>query len=262
MLQLGNATEIAGSLWQRLWPRYVLAALEHDRIVLQRWMPSQQTPGPCWILRLPEGVIVEGQPLQVAALGELLGDFLAEQRLTGAHVLAVLPPAATRLPRGACHLFANDVLRGIDSSLVQAWIDVFARADLVLDRLVPAGLCWMLFAQPSLQGAASRDLSVFLHGESSGCELWAWSGWELWAHFRDHCSVSLLWRDVEPVLRGLMAAQGCRRMLVWFEAEEDVNPPVEIAAPGVLMHAESSGFGNVALAGLVRAELTAPQEHR
>lgn len=220
-------------------------------------------PCPCWTLRLPDGVIVEGQPLQVEALGELLGDFLAEQRLTGAHVLAVLPPSATRLPSGSFHLNANHVLHCTDLSLVQAWIDVFALADLVLDRLLPACLCWMLFAVPPGRGAESRDLVVFLHGESSGWELWAWSAWELLAHFGWNSSSSLLWRDAEPVLRGLMAAHGCPRMIVWFDAVDCANPPMGITAPGQqLMHADPRGFGSVAIAALAQAELTGQQEYR
>lgn len=80
----------------RLFPRRVWIALE-DRAVTVLTTKGRGQPLQLDLLRrvsLPAGACSGGEPQQVMALGDLIGDLLVELGLVGAEVVAVLPAAA------------------------------------------------------------------------------------------------------------------------------------------------------------------------
>lgn len=140
--------------------------LEGERIAWQERVP------------LPAGLCLNGEPLMVEALGDLLGDLLVERGYAGAHVKAVLPRAASawRLiewPEAAWpeqpellvrqqqdelglpwSLQDADVLLdpllaepprsllvAAQRSLLEAWIEVFSQAGVALDGLEALPIC-------------------------------------------------------------------------------------------------------------------------
>jgi Tfp pilus assembly PilM family ATPase len=150
-------------------------ALEGERIAWQERVP------------LPAGLCVNGEPLMVEALGDLLGDLLVERGYAGAHVKAVLPRAATawRLiewPEAAWpeqpellvrqqqdelglpwSLQDADVLLdpllaelprsllvAAQRSLLEAWIEVFSQAGVALDGLEALPICLWRAVKPQL----------------------------------------------------------------------------------------------------------------
>lgn len=170
-----------------LFPRRVYLQLE-DQAVTAMVLEGER---PIWNERvpLPEGVCDQGAPLEVEALGDLLGDWLIERGYPGAHVKAVLPRAATawrvvewpdgqwpeqpellvRQQKQALHLpwdlhdadlFLEPLIGGPPRSLLvavqrgvlEAWIEVFSQAGLVLDGLEPLPICHWRAVQPCLQG--------------------------------------------------------------------------------------------------------------
>ena len=146
---------------------------------------------------LPGGVCEGGAPVAVEALGDLLGDWLVERGYPGAHVKAVLPRAATawrvvewpdgqwpeqpellvrqqqrelRLPWDLhdADLLLEPLEGGPPRSLLvatqrgvlEAWIDVFSQAGLVLDGLEPLPICLWRGVQSRLQGGVALWLQL------------------------------------------------------------------------------------------------------
>lgn len=202
----------------RLFPTYVLALLSAETLFFQRWDPGQTRNFPVWTLRVPEGVICGGQPLYVEALAELIGDFLAQQRLTGAHVYAAMPAEATCLPfsgndwlesrelvalgqdqegwirvnHGHCRLLTR-------SDAVAAWATVFQMADLVLDRLVPMMSCWIDFLATSCSSEQDhvRILKLCLGSHPRGLDALAVLNREVvWYSRFDHSGLGL-WEAID-----------------------------------------------------------------
>jgi Tfp pilus assembly PilM family ATPase len=127
---------------------------------------------------LPEGLCVNGQPMAVEALGDLLGDLLVERGFPGARVKAVLPRAATTWrviewpqskwpdepellvrqqqldlalpwslqqadlflePLGAAP--PRSLLVAVQRDVLESWIEVFNQAGVVLDGLEALSIC-------------------------------------------------------------------------------------------------------------------------
>ena len=152
-----------------------------------------------WLERvpLPPGLIEAGEPQQLEAVGDLIGDLLIERGFAGARVRAVLPAAATDwrvlvwpeglapedplpllrqhqaelglaldleevdlelLPRPGCP--AEALLVTARRRLLQAWIDCFASAGVAVDALEagPVCLCRAAAALGELPLAALLEL--------------------------------------------------------------------------------------------------------
>jgi len=125
--------------WQlvssKLFPRFILVGLDDQQLSLQEWRPGRHRPFPVWKLRLPQGVCQDGHPFDVEALGDLIGDFLVDQGIVAAHVLAVLPPACSswRVLSGAQE---SRLARRLDQGAL-AWLtplDPCLRLPLALDE--------------------------------------------------------------------------------------------------------------------------------
>lgn len=95
-LVLAGARQQLQPLIARLFPRRVWIALE-DRAVTVLTTKGRGQPVQLDLLQqvsLPAGACSGGDPQQVMALGDLIGDLLVELGLVGAEVVAVLPAAA------------------------------------------------------------------------------------------------------------------------------------------------------------------------
>lgn len=165
-------------------------ALEGERIAWQERVP------------LPAGLCVNGEPLMVAALGDLLGDLLVERGYAGAQVKAVLPRAATawRLiewPEAAwpeqpellvrqqqdelglpwslqdADLLLEPLLGdpprsllvAVQRALLEAWIEVFSQAGVALDGLEALPICLWRAVKPQLARQGSEGLLALLQLE-------------------------------------------------------------------------------------------------
>ena len=152
---------------------------------------------------LPAGLCVNGEPLAVDALGDLLGDLLVERGYPGARVKAVLPRAAAvwRLiewPDGSWpeqpellvrqqqdelglpfSLQDGDLLLepmlappprsllvAVQRGLLEAWIEVFSQAGVALDGLEALPICLWRAVKPWLEQQGSDGLRVLLQLEA------------------------------------------------------------------------------------------------
>jgi type IV pilus assembly protein PilM len=135
-------------------------ALEGERIAWQERVP------------LPAGLCVNGEPLMVEALGDLLGDLLVERGYAGAHVKAVLPRAATawRLiewPEAAWPEQPELLVRQQQDELGLPWS--LQDADVLLDPLLA-----------ELPAPCSWPHSVLCWRPGSRCSarpVWPWTAW-------------------------------------------------------------------------------------
>lgn len=125
--------------WQlfssKFCPRFILVCLDDHQLYLQEWRPGRHRPFPTWQLRLPKGVCQDGCPVDVEALGDLIGEFLLDQGIVGAHILAVLPPACSgwRVLSGAQE---SRLVRRLDQGAL-SWLapqESFMRLPLALDE--------------------------------------------------------------------------------------------------------------------------------
>jgi hypothetical protein len=202
---------------QLLAPRVLIEL--HDRSLLVKALGRQarQTIE----VPLPQGVCRQGEPLEVEALGDLMGDLLLDQGLAGARISAALPLQACRwkliqwpleaVPDDPC-----EALRLIDPDLdlpcslaeayldlqvlpglpprclvvaaprrvVDGWAKVFDVAGVQLQRLEPAQVCEWRHVRQRLAPAKSNP-----EGDTSGdTETDHWL-LELQA---DHCRLWLL----------------------------------------------------------------------
>ncbi|MCT0218970.1 hypothetical protein KQ304_08155 [Synechococcus sp. CS-1329] len=80
----------------RLFPRRVWLEFDDDAVTVLTTRGRGQPPQLELLRRvpLPQGACSAGEPQQVMALGDLIGDLLVELGLVGARVVAVLPAAA------------------------------------------------------------------------------------------------------------------------------------------------------------------------
>lgn len=80
----------------RLFPHRVWLELNDDAVTVLTTRGRGQTPQLGMLRRvpLPQGACCAGEPQQVMALGDLIGDLLVELGLVGAQVVAMLPAAA------------------------------------------------------------------------------------------------------------------------------------------------------------------------
>ncbi len=186
-------------------PQLVLLELHDD--ALKGQSHSALRPGPVTIdTPLPPETCRAGMPLELEALGDLIGDLLVRDNLINAYVLASLPPEAS-LCRVVEWPSADPVpenplaaLRTLDPPLnlpysladacldvqplpghpkrlllaatprvlVEAWEEVFDHAGVKLDRLSPAQTCLVAGLAPELSGLAASELvAVIDPGEES-----------------------------------------------------------------------------------------------
>lgn len=184
-------------------PQLVLLELQDDSLKGQSH--SARRPGPVTIdTPLPPETCSGGMPLELEALGDLIGDLLVRDNLINAYVLASLPHEAS-LCRVVEWTSADPVpqdplaaLRKLDPplnlpyslsdacfdvqplpghpkrlllaatprKLVEAWEEVFDLAGVKLDRLAPAQTCLLAGLAPELTMLASTELvAVVVPGE-------------------------------------------------------------------------------------------------
>ena len=186
-------------------PQLVLLELQDD--ALKGQSHSASGPGPVTIdTPLPPETCREGMPLELEALGDLIGDLLMRDNLINAYVLASLPPEASQWrvvewpsadpvpenplaamrtldpPLNLPYSLADaclDVqplpghpkhllLAATPRKLVEAWEEVFENAGVKLDRLSPAQTCLLAGLAPELTGLAASELvAVVAPGEES-----------------------------------------------------------------------------------------------
>ena len=184
-------------------PQLVLLELHDDRLKGQSH--SARRPGPVTIdTPLPPETCRDGMPLEAEALGDLIGDLLARDKLINAYVLASLPPQASQwrvvewpsadpVPENPIAALRNldpplnlpyaladaclDVqplpghpkrllVAATPRELVEAWEEVFDLAGVRLDRLAPAQTCLLAGLESELKGLASSELvAVVAPGE-------------------------------------------------------------------------------------------------
>lgn len=206
---LSGVQDQLGPLRAWLFPRRVHLHLEDQAITAM----ALDGAAVSWLERvpLPQGLCVDGQPRQVEALADLLGDLLVERGFTGVSLTATLPPAAAqlrlvrwasgRLPqdpdlqllRQQSSLALSDPWQDLDlqrrdhegsgqratslvvsapSALLESWISLFNQAAVRLDRLEAVQLCLCRALQPLRQQAGSgRGLSFLLQLEAWGSAL-------------------------------------------------------------------------------------------
>jgi len=186
-------------------PQLVLLELQDD--ALKGQSHSALRPGPVTIdTPLPPETCRAGMPLELEALGDLIGDLLMRDNLINAYVLASLPseasqwrvvewPSAEPLPEDplaalrtldpplnlpypladACldvqplpGLRKRLLLAATPRTVVEAWEEVFNHAGVKLDRLSPAQTCLLAGLEPELKGVAASELvAVVAPGEES-----------------------------------------------------------------------------------------------
>ncbi len=123
-LVLAGVQEQLQPLTTRLFPRRVWLALEDDAVTVLTTR-GRGEPVQLELLRrvpLPRGACSAGDPQEVMALGDLIGDLLVELGLVGAEVMAVLPAAAcvwkvVQWPFDDWPESADEALRQIDPPL-------------------------------------------------------------------------------------------------------------------------------------------------
>ncbi|MEN9542287.1 MAG: hypothetical protein RLZZ459_2378, partial [Cyanobacteriota bacterium] len=206
---LSGVQDQLGPLRAWLFPRRVHLHLE-DQAITALALDGEAVR---WLERvpLPQGLCVDGQPRQMEALADLLGDLLVERGFTGASITATLPPAAAqvrlvrwssgRLPQDPDLLLARQQgrlgLSGLwhdldlqrrdlegpgqratslvvstPSALLESWISLFNQAAVRLDRIEAVQLCLCRALQPlRRQAGAGRGLSFVLQLESWGSTL-------------------------------------------------------------------------------------------
>ena len=184
-------------------PQLVLLELQDDSLMGQAHSALQ--PGPVTIdTPLPPETCRDGMPLEVEALGDLIGDLLMRDNLINAYVLASLPLGASQWrvidwpknepvpanpiaairkldpPLNLPYPLADaclDVqslpghpnrllLAATPRKLVEAWEQVFDLAGVRLDRLAPYQTCLLAGLAPELSGVSTSDLvAVVAPGE-------------------------------------------------------------------------------------------------
>jgi hypothetical protein len=182
--------------------------LELDDGGLQGTVIGRRTTTPIEV-QLPQGTCRQGQPREIEALGDLIGDLFLELGLAGARVGACLPLQAScwkvvRWPRGVMPQNGRSELRlrapdlgmpwplsevylevqplpgAPDRSLVLAsprklvdgWVEVFELAGVQLQRLLPAQACeWSVLAGLEPQPAGGEELWL-LQIEANRSRLW------------------------------------------------------------------------------------------
>ena len=299
-MQLPTLAELLQRLRQQMFPRWVLVALETRSVAIQEWTPGRRSTLPVWELSWPEGLCVGGRPTHVEALGAFLGDFLIEQGIVAAHALVALPPEcshwrvveglsadpavwpqqlhgeerALQLPmplqqwqlnlRPLPSTAMGPLLVAADRGAVDGWIEVFAQAGLILDRLEPVQTCWMEGLLPQLRDQRDPEALVLLHQASDG-GIWmvVWCGLEpVYADCLRGSTAADWMPALAQRLEALKAHRGTQRFkLVWDGPRDGLL----VARPATLPRfepAELAEFGCLALAGLARSELPERQLNR
>ena len=290
-----SLAELLQRLRQQLAPRWVLVALEQKRLRIQEWRPGRPVEKPAWILPLPDGLCVEGRPTNIEALGAFLGDFLIDQGVVAAHALAVLPPECVqwrvleglqpgpleghpqlclqekqlRLPKLLDHwqlalralpsTSERSLLVAGDRVAVEGWIEVFAQAGLTLDRLAPAQICWMEGLWRPLASLRPPQSLVLLHEASDG-GVWLviWQGFEPYYQRRLRGTTDQWMDELLRILNGLHLMGAT---LIW-DGTADALLGLRAQGLSTIDPAECDGFDGLALAGLVRAEMSDGTIHR
>lgn len=185
-----------------------------DRLLALQALPQQksrqQQPQPL-LVPVPSATCRQGEPVEVEALGDFIGDLMLTQGLISAHLRVALPAAAAhwRVLTGPRRRFKEDpvawlrqqrpdlglpfvledayldvapLLGGEADALVLAihrdlmlrWLEVFSIAGVALDRLVPSQLAVMAALQPQLEEADPASLVVLLEPEPKALRILVW----------------------------------------------------------------------------------------
>jgi hypothetical protein len=201
-----NDLQLRWRSWMAVFaPQLVLLELQDDSLKGQSHSASR--PGPVTIdTPLPPETCKAGMPLELEALGDLIGDLLVRDNLINAYVLASLPPEASlwrvvewpsadpvpqdplaalrkldpplNLPYSLADACLDVqplpghpkrlLLAATPRTVVEAWEQVFELAGAQLDRLAPAQSCLLAGLAPELTFLAASELvAVVAPGEES-----------------------------------------------------------------------------------------------
>lgn len=274
-------------LQANLFPQQVLLELT-DTVILGQGIRGGR-PLPLSIeAPIPAATCRKGRPLQVAALGDFIGDLLLEQRWMDARVLAVLPRIACswrvvawpegewpaepiadlreRNPDLGGRLSLEDsyldlqplpgqpgcgLLVMAPKAVVDGWVEVFAVAGVALDRLEPQQACLLAALAPQLREADDDELLVVLQAEAHLCSLLLLKGGE-----------PLYETEFEP--RVAMLLEPLQRCLAWYRQRDPAVKSLRLLLQGELQGVEQieqalgvtaepldpGAYGSLALKGL------------
>lgn len=243
--------EVIREFWGSICSPAVLISVEDRCITVQPYQRPDSLRASLWRFELREGLCKQGIPQDVEALGGEIGDFLIQQGLVRARVMATLPQAAIRLHHldleawseeqrqrlfldphralvGLKGLRKDDVLdlkilepaesghcllTVCSSALIQAWIEVFFAAGVELIRLEPAQLCWTQALMPLLRTAPVDQLVVLVHSALGALGLMAWRA----------CQPVYQWAFSDDYTKARSDLEACLRFL--FTHESGPCPP-------------------------------------
>jgi Tfp pilus assembly PilM family ATPase len=193
----------------QLFPQLTLIELHDDSIraqVLEAGRPGKKR----FDAPLPAFTCRRGVPLEPESLGDLIGDLMLRDDLINSHVVASIPPEAVewrvlewprnqirpddplaslrsldpeplRLPFSledaaidVCPLpglAPRALLAASSQRIVEAWIKVFAIAELKLDRLAPTQSCEYLGLRSVLERVRQNELVVLLSPDGPNLRL-------------------------------------------------------------------------------------------
>ncbi|MEB3193740.1 MAG: hypothetical protein VKO19_01280 [Cyanobacteriota bacterium] len=193
----------------RLFPKQVLFEITDDLLLVQPVVNGQ--PGKNLInVPLPEFTIKQGKPIQVEALGDLIGDVLLRDGLMEACVMASLPQeavewrvihwASSKVPENGLEALRREnpqlglpysleeaamdlrplegepgkqLMASARREVVEGWIQVFHQAGTTLDRLACPQACRLAALQGQLEEIRAGSLVVLLSSKAGGDQLMA-----------------------------------------------------------------------------------------
>lgn len=294
--------------WQtlrgELAPAQVVLDLSDQLLALQA-LPqprARQQPLPL-LVPVPPATCRAGEPIELEALGDFIGDLLLGQNLIRAHLSVALPAAAAhwRALTGQRRRLAEDPvqwlrqqrpdlglpfalddayvdvapLRGtqaealvvaIQRDLMLRWLEVFAIAGVVLDRLVPSQLAVMAALQPRLEEADPASLVVLLEPEPKALRLLVWHrGLPVYERLLDGdvaAQVDELGRSLTFLRWQQKLPEAAPCALLLDQARAEAQPPEQLQALRAALErvglelelADNGGYGSLCLRGLALLE--------
>lgn len=191
----------------RLFPKQVLLEITDQWLQLQPVVNGQPREGVIHV-PLPEFTIQQGKPMQVEALGDLIGDVLLRDGLMEACVMASLPQeavewrvihwASSKVPENGLEALRREnpelglpysleeatmdlrplegepgkqLMASARREVVEGWIKVFDQAGTTLDRLACPRACRLAALQGQLEGIRAGTLVVLLSRRVGGSQL-------------------------------------------------------------------------------------------
>lgn len=270
MLAVGSVAALVVARLQEGWqtlrsellPTKVVLELSDQLLVAQRLLPGSKALEEAWMVPIPAATCRQGQPLQVEALGDFIGDLLLSYGEIKAHLSVVLPAAAAHwrvldwplqewplepavrlrqlqpdlslpFPLEEAYLdlmplqgeAGRALVVAIERNLLNLWMQVFGIAGVRLDRLVPAQVALTAALQERLMAADPRLLVCLLLPEVKALRLLVW-----------RAGVPLYERLLEGgAEQGLAQLQRCLQFLRGQQGDlADAPPPQVLLAAGLL----------------------------